>query len=307
MMNPQRNPLKQATEPPPQVARWQGEFEVELERRVAGNGQAPDSLLAAMRYSALAGGKRMRPLLTYAAAEALDLPIECMHGIACAIEAIHAYSLIHDDLPAMDDDDLRRGRATCHRAFDEATAILAGDALQALAFEILARDPHLANAPAAQAAVIGNIAHACGAAGMAGGQMLDLASIDRAISYQQLETMHRLKTGALICAAATAPAVFATASEDLHGRLQRFGDAVGLAFQIHDDILDVTGNPEQTGKPARADAARNKPTFPSVIGLPASRRKAAKLVAGALEELAGFPGGTAVLSWLAAYSIERDS
>jgi len=289
------------------VARWQGAFETELDRRLAANGQAPESLLAAMRYSALAGGKRMRPLLTYAAAEALAEPVESMHGIACAIEAIHAYSLIHDDLPAMDDDDLRRGRATCHRAFDEATAILAGDALQALAFEILARDVHLTSRPAAQVAVIGSIASACGAAGMAGGQMLDLAAVDREITYEQLETMHRLKTGALICAAATSPAVFATASEDLHGKLQRFGDAVGLAFQIHDDILDVTGSPERTGKPSRADAARNKPTFPSVIGLQASRRKAGTLVAAALGELAGFPGDTAVLRWLAAYAIERDS
>jgi farnesyl diphosphate synthase len=299
--------LNPKPEKPQRILEWRASFESELDRRLGPGGSTPDGLLEAMRYSALAGGKRMRPLMVYAAAEALDLDWREVHGIACAIEAIHAYSLIHDDLPAMDDDDLRRGRPTCHKAFDEATAILAGDALQALAFEILATDPSLSKKPAAQAAVIGLIAAACGASGMAGGQVLDLRAIDQELTLEDLETMHRLKTGALIRASATAPAVFASADAQLRGRLESYGDLVGLAFQIHDDILDVTGNTLQTGKPAQADAARNKPAFPSVIGMQASRQQAERLGTAAIEQLEGFPGDTTVLRWLAAYSIERDS
>jgi geranylgeranyl pyrophosphate synthase len=286
---------------------WQRQFDAELAGRINDGLDAPAPLVEAMRYSALAGGKRMRPLLVYAAGEALEVDAQRLHGIACAIEIIHTYSLIHDDLPAMDDDDLRRGRPTCHRAFDEATAILAGDALQALAFEILAMDPGLRDHPDAQVKVIGKIAHACGASGMAGGQVLDLAAVDSEISSQELETMHRLKTGALIQVSATAPACLAPVPAELHARLSRYGEAVGLAFQVHDDILDVTGNSKVTGKTARADAARNKPTFPSVLGIEASSRRAAELSRSAIAELEGFPGDTAMLEWLAAYFIERDN
>jgi farnesyl diphosphate synthase len=223
---------------------------------------------------------------------------------AAAVELLHTYSLVHDDLPAMDDDDLRRGRPTCHRAFDEATAILAGDALQALAFEILASDEQLSRTPRAQVQVIGAIAHACGAAGMAGGQVLDLAAIDQHIGLEELETMHRLKTGALIRVSAMAPALLA-GEDELTGRLGRYGEAVGLAFQITDDLLDVTESSQQTGKPTHADAARNKPAFPSVLGIEASRSRAEELCARAIGELAGFPGDTALLEWLADYAIHR--
>jgi len=295
------------TEIPPKAESWQRQFDSELTRRIDNELDVPDRLIEAIRYSVLAGGKRMRPLLVYAAGEALELAPASLHGIACAIEVIHTYSLIHDDLPAMDDDELRRGRPTCHRAFDEATAILAGDALQALAFEILATDPELKGHPAAQVEIIGNIARACGAAGMAGGQVLDLAAIDREISLSELETMHRLKTGALIQVSATAPACLVTVPAELRARLQRFGDAMGLAFQVHDDILDVTGNSQITGKTSRADAARNKPTFPSVLGLEASRQRATALCRSAVAELEGFPGDTAMLGWLATYAIERDN
>ncbi len=292
---------------PARIQRWRQQFETELAARLQDGGEAPDRLIEAMRYSTLAGGKRIRPMLVYAAGEALGLNVSTLHGIACAIEIIHAYSLIHDDLPAMDDDDLRRGRPTCHRAFDEATAILAGDALLTLAFEVLANDRELSRHPGAHARIIGTIAHACGAAGMAGGQVLDLAAVDRQIAYEELETMHRLKTGALIQVSATSPACLAPGPTELHARLERFGECVGLAFQVHDDILDVTGNERLTGKTARADAARKKPTFPSVLGLEASRRKAAELCRAAIDELAGFPGDTGALEWLAAYAIERDN
>ena len=305
-MNPQPSPSTPTPEAPARTEDWRRSFETELERRIVPRPGAPEVLFDAMRYAVLSGGKRMRPLLVYAAAEALGLVPESVHGIACAVETIHAYSLIHDDLPSMDDDDLRRGRPTCHRAFGESTAILAGDALQALAFEILASDKRLAERPAAQARLIADIASACGAAGMAGGQVLDLAAVDQAIDRAQLETMHRLKTGALIRVSATAPAVFASARPSLRAKLDRYGELVGLAFQIHDDILDVTASATQTGKPAQADAARNKPTFPSVLGLEASRARAAELVTEALGALDGLPGDTTVLIWLAGYAIERE-
>lgn len=289
------------------MLRWQGEFDLILRDRLAQDTGAPGHLIEAMHYSALAGGKRMRPLLVFASGEALGIEVNQLHGIAAAVELIHTYSLIHDDLPAMDDDDLRRGRPSCHRAFDEATAILAGDALQALAFEILARDSHLAQNPEAQVKIIGDIAHACGAAGMAGGQVLDLAAIDQQIRYDELETMHRLKTGALIRVSATSPSLLAGDVPELTAKLDRYGECVGLAFQIHDDVLDVTASSQQTGKPSQADAARNKPAFPSLIGLDDSRQRARELQEQAVTELEGFPGDTCVLEWLAAYAIQRDS
>jgi farnesyl diphosphate synthase len=296
--------LNRKTEPRELATHWQAQFEDQLERLLAWEAVCPSTLTDAMRYSALGGGKRMRPLLVYGAGRALDLPPERLHAIAAAVEIIHTYSLIHDDLPAMDDDDLRRGRPTCHRAFDEATAILAGDALQALAFEILANDPGLLENPRAQVRVIGAIAHACGAAGMAGGQVLDLAAIDQHIGLEELETMHRLKTGALIRVSATAPSLL-VGDDNLTARLARYGEAVGLAFQITDDLLDVTESSQRTGKPAHADAARNKPAFPSVLGIEASRERAETLCDRAAGELAGFPGDTSVLEWLADYAIHR--
>jgi farnesyl diphosphate synthase len=296
--------LSPKTEPRELATEWQAQFEEQLERLLVWDAVCPPQLTEAMRYSALDGGKRMRPLLVYGSGWALGLAPEQLHAIAVAVEIIHTYSLIHDDLPAMDDDDLRRGRPTCHRAFDEATAILAGDALQALAFEILATDPSLSRRPAAQVRVIAAIAHACGAAGMAGGQVLDLAAIDQHICAEELETMHRLKTGALIRVSATAPALLA-GRDTLGERLARYGEAVGLAFQITDDLLDVTESSQQTGKPTHADAARNKPAFPSVLGIGPSRARAEQLCSRAVAELTGFPGDTGLLEWLADYAIHR--
>jgi len=305
-MKPQANPSNPGNEPRKTIAHWQGSFNDELEKVLAA-GDSPSELLAAMRYSTIDGGKRIRPMLVYGSGLALGVPQASLHAIALAIEIIHTYSLIHDDLPAMDDDDLRRGRPTSHRQFDEATAILAGDALQALAFEVLAADAALSQDPAAQVLIIRDIAKACGAEGMAGGQVLDLAAIDQHISLEELETMHRMKTGALIRVSATAPGHLAGADEQQMARLARYGECVGLAFQIHDDVLDVTASSQQTGKPSQADAARNKPAFPSVIGLEPSRDRAEALCTEALDVLWGFDGDTGMLSWLAGYAIHRES
>ena len=291
------------TDPSRLAADWQARFETVLEQRLPTAETEPRALHRAMRYATLGGGKRFRPVLVYAAGLALDVPQQRLDPVAAAIEMIHAYSLVHDDLPAMDDDDLRRGRPTCHRAFGEATAILAGDALQALAFEVLAAE--LPPEPAGLL-VIREVAQACGSAGMAGGQALDLAAVGTRLERGALETMHRLKTGALIRAAVSTPALLAGADPATRRHLAQYGDCVGLAFQVHDDILDVTGSSEKTGKKTLADAALDKPTFPSILGLDASRRTAQELRDRALAHLAEIPGDTSVLGWLADYVIRRD-
>jgi geranylgeranyl diphosphate synthase type II len=257
-----------------------------------------------MRYASLAGGKRFRPVLVYSTGKTLGLSAEELDPVAAAIELIHAYSLIHDDLPAMDDDDLRRGRPTCHKAFDEATAILAGDALQALAFEVLASElsPSLPNSLVA----INTIARACGSTGMAGGQVLDLSAVGQTISEQALTTMHRLKTGALITAAVTTPGILSGADDKTLAHLSSFGECIGLAFQVHDDILDVTGNSELIGKSTLADVALNKPTFPSILGLENSRKRAHHLRDEAIFHLQHINCDTSSLAWLADYVISRD-
>ena len=292
------------TEPHHLVARWQDRIETVLEERLPPESREPVTLHCAMRYASLDGGKRFRPVLVYAAGRALGVPEERLDPVAAAVELIHAYSLIHDDLPAMDDDDLRRGRPTCHRAFDEATAILAGDALQALAFEILASE-----LPAVQPnslLVINTIARACGSMGMAGGQAVDLGAVGRKIDEQELTTMHRLKTGALITASVTSPGHLSGADPGTLDHLSEYGESIGLAFQVHDDILDITGNSELTGKSTLADISLNKPTFPSILGLENSRVRAAALRDEALFHLQYVDGDTQSLAWLANYVISRD-
>lgn len=288
-----------------EISDWQRRLESRLEHYLPGEQQEPQTLHRAMRYSALAGGKRFRPLLVYASGETLDLPPEALDPVAAAIELIHAYSLIHDDLPAMDDDELRRGRPTCHRAFDEATAILAGDALQALAFDLLARE-----LPAAvgdnSLAVIHEIAAACGSGGMAGGQALDLDAVGRQLDEAELRNMHRLKTGALIRASVTTPCLMASASASVLRYAGAYGDCIGLAFQIRDDILDVAGNSALTGKSTQADAALGKPTFVSILGMEESRRQALDLRDQAIRCLEHMPGDTTMLAWLADYVVSRD-
>ena len=264
--------------------------------------EGPSARLAeAMRYATLGGGKRVRPLLAYAAGEFANADAGVVDQVAAAVELIHAYSLIHDDLPCMDDDSLRRGKATCHIAFDEATALLAGDALQALAFEVLStarlRDAGQACAMLAQAA---------GAAGMAGGQAIDLHAVGRTLAIGELEQMHRKKTGALIRAAVR---LGAACGEPLDPRealaLDDFSNAAGLAFQVVDDILDVEGSDATLGKTAGKDAATNKPTYVSLLGLAEAKRHVASLRTGAHAALSPFATRARRLAELADWIVLR--
>lgn len=262
----------------------------------------PSPLLQeAMAYSLLAGGKRLRPLLVYATGQALGAPLEACDRPAMAVELIHTYSLIHDDLPAMDDDDLRRGRPTCHKAFDEATAILAGDALQVLALEILAD----AAQPAALA-LVQTLAAASGTRGMVAGQMLDLQGEGQPLTLAQLEQLHRHKTGALIRAAVRMGALVAGAEQPVLAALDTYADALGLAFQVQDDLLDVKGDAALLGKKTGADALLQKATYPALMGLDGAEQRAAELVAQACASLDGLPGDWQPLRELACWSIQRD-
>ncbi|MFI4868692.1 MAG: polyprenyl synthetase family protein [Steroidobacterales bacterium] len=260
-----------------------------LAARLPNGAMVPERLHAAMRYSVLGGGKRIRPALLFATALTLGLAEDEVEGAACAIELVHAYSLVHDDLPAMDDDDLRRGRPTCHKAFDEATAILVGDALQPLAFELLARDAALPASTAVRLELIGLLAEASGSFGMAGGQALDMAAQGRALDLAGIEQMHARKTGALIRASVMMAAECAPGLEPpLKTALASFASAIGLAFQIQDDLLDVIGETAVLGKTAGADQAHAKPTYPAVAGIAASRASVSALHQRALEALSPF-------------------
>jgi len=269
--------------------------------------QPPPELHRAMRYAVLGGGKRLRPLLTYASGQALGSPLARLDAPACAVEIIHAYSLVHDDLPAMDDDALRRGRPTCHMAFGEATAILAGDALQALAFERLAGDSALDVDAATRIEMLRTLAAACGAEGMAGGQAFDLAAVGRVLDVAELERMHACKTGALIRAAVRLGALVAGADAATLAAFDRYATAFGLAFQVRDDILDVEGATAELGKTAGKDARAAKPTFPSILGLQASHTRLAALTAEALAALVGFGAEADRLRELARYAAVRIS
>ncbi|HKJ51022.1 MAG TPA: farnesyl diphosphate synthase [Gammaproteobacteria bacterium] len=266
----------------------------------------PVRLHQAMRYAVLAPGKRVRPVLVYATAFALGLELERVDGAASAVEIIHAYSLIHDDLPAMDDDDLRRGRPTCHRKFDEATAILAGDALQALAFYIISHDPKMTPDPAARLQMIENLALFSGSRGMAGGQAIDLGAVGKSLNIAELETMHIHKTGALIRTCVQLAALSAAdLGPDRFAALDSYAKCIGLSFQVQDDILDVTSDTATLGKVQGADSARNKPTFPSIIGLEASLEKARELHGNALEALSVFGEEADILRYISAWFVER--
>lgn len=266
----------------------------------------PVELHQAMRYSVLAPGKRVRPILVYATASALGLDLQLVDGTAAAVEIIHAYSLIHDDLPAMDNDDLRRGRPTCHRQFDEATAILAGDALQALAFYILSHDDNMTRSSKARLKMIEKLSLFSGSRGMAGGQAIDLASVGKTLNIAELETMHIHKTGALI---RTCIQLSALSSKQLgaeqYRALDTYAKCIGLSFQVQDDILDVIGDTNTLGKPQGSDMERRKPTFPSVIGLDASREKALELHHKALDALSIFGEEAEILRYISAWFIER--
>lgn len=266
----------------------------------------PVELHKAMRYAVLAPGKRVRPLLVYATASALGIDLNRVDGPAAAVEMIHAYSLIHDDLPAMDDDDLRRGRPTCHVKFNEATAILAGDALQALAFYVLSHDPNMTGNSIARLQMVEKLSLFSGSRGMAGGQAIDLAAVGKSLNIAELETMHIHKTGALIRTCIQFAALSAESlAEDKFIALDSYAKAIGLSFQIQDDILDITGSTETLGKPQGSDIKHNKPTFPSIIGLEASREKAAELHQQAIQSLSIFDEEADILRYISAWFVER--
>lgn len=281
---------------------FENHLRIMIDRPALGSGR----LVSAMAYSLLSGGKRLRPILCFAAAEAVGGCMDDCMATACAIEMIHTYSLIHDDLPAMDNDELRRGRPTCHIAFDEATAILAGDALLTLAFQVLAtnRPPSLDSG--AQLKIIDIISHAAGEQGMIEGQMRDMESESRILSRDELESIHRLKTGALIRASVKAGALSAGANDQQMKSLDSYAAHIGLAFQVADDILNVTGDPKLMGKATGTDEHQNKATYPSLLGLEQSKTFAQQCVDMALNELSMFDERAEPLRAIATYIIERN-
>lgn len=266
--------------------------------------EEPQALHSAMRYAVLNGGKRVRPLLVYAAGECLDVPAGQLDAPAAAIELIHAFSLVHDDLPAMDDDDLRRGKPTVHRKFDEATAILAGDALLPLAFGILGEAATTGNAQTVQ--LVRLVASASGSLGMTGGQSIDLASEGKRLSGDQLERMHSLKTGALIHACSMSAVCLAEGvSADQAAAMDVFGRSIGLAFQIRDDLLDIEGDTGTIGKTAGADLLRDKATWPAIFGIEESRRRCDELLESAHNAVEIFGERSEFLRRLADFIVQR--
>lgn len=289
-----------------QLESWQARMERALAARLPEASAVPERLHEAMRYSVLGGGKRIRPALVFATAHALGLSEDEVEAAACAIELIHVYSLVHDDLPAMDDDDLRRGRPTCHKAYDEATAVLVGDSLLTLAFHVLARDPALPASSAVRLRLVDLLAEASGTLGMAGGQAIDLAAQGRKLDLPQVEEMHARKTGALIRVSVMMAAACLPALEPRwHQALLGFVNPIGLAFQIQDDLLDVLGDASTIGKATGADSERGKPTHPAVIGIEASQERMRLLHAQALDSLAPFGVRAELLRSLADWLLSR--
>jgi len=285
---------------------YQKRVDAALDKYLPSDDPPEHNLAEAIRYSVVGGGKRIRPAMVYAAGEAMGVSTDLLDIPACAVEMIHAYSLIHDDLPAMDDDDLRRGRPTCHKAFDEATAILAGDALQALAYEILAKDDHEELTPEHRIDMLSLLTEASGAHGMAGGQAVDLASVGKQLDLAQLEHMHQLKTGALIRASILLGGMCKQdISKDEMEMLSNYALCIGLSFQIQDDILDVVSDTETLGKPQGSDEAQEKPTFPAIIGLEKSRELALEQHELALKYLEPLEEKADSLRQLSAYIVER--
>lgn len=288
---------------PARLDAWRARVDAALASALPSPDSAPQRLHAAMRHAVLLGGKRMRPLLVYASGTAFGAGEASLDAAAAAVELIHAYSLVHDDLPAMDDDALRRGQPTVHVAFDEATAILAGDALQSQAFVALANS---ALPDAARAALCAELASA--AAGMCAGQALDVAATGQASGFDiaSLERLHALKTGALLRAAVRMGGIAAGADAASRDALDRFANALGLAFQVRDDLLDVEGESATLGKTAGKDAAQSKPTFPALIGVEASRARLDALAAEMRDALSALPVDTSALAALGRLAIERD-
>jgi farnesyl diphosphate synthase len=285
----------------------QNRVERALDTRLVAEKILPNKLHQAMRYTVLEGGKRMRPMLTYCTGKALGLSDDVLDGPACAVELIHVYSLIHDDLPAMDDDDLRRGKATCHIAYDEATAILTGDALQALAFEILANDPTIKVDAKSRLKMITTLTKASGSQGMVGGQAIDLESVGTQLTLPELENMHIHKTGALIRASVNMAALTkADIDPVIAKKLDHYAKCIGLSFQVKDDILDEESDTATLGKTQGKDQENDKPTYPALLGLAGAKQKAQELHDQAIKSLSGFGSEADLLRDLSLYIIQRD-
>ena len=307
MTQTQSNHLNQPNDVTARMGVYQQRVRRHLDAALQLEAEAFPRLFDAMAYSLNAGGKRIRPLLAYASAEALDVPAEKLDAFGCALELIHTYSLIHDDLPAMDDDDLRRGRPSCHVAFDEATAILAGDALLTLSFRVLAEASGLADRPTEKVELINQLATACGSLGMAGGQTMDLILAGSIDDVKQLEHVHRLKTGALLQCAIAGPLCLADAGKRQYSvPLGRAAEALGLAFQVYDDYLDVTASTELLGKPSGSDVAQEKATYPALVGVERSLEIATDLVDEACRNLKLIDGDTRLLMHFADMIVSRD-
>ncbi|TIC83193.1 farnesyl diphosphate synthase [Crenobacter intestini] len=287
---------------------WMTAIQQQTEQTLAAllpaEGAHPRALHEAMRYSTLGGGKRVRPLLVFAAGEAAGGAPETLAPLAAAVECVHVYSLIHDDLPCMDDDVLRRGKPTCHVAYGEATALLAGDALQTLAFDIVSR-PLAGVAPARQLMMAGTLARAAGHAGMAGGQAIDLAAVGQSLELPELEYMHLMKTGALIRASVGLGALAGDIDDEARACLDHFAKCMGLAFQVVDDVLDVDADSQALGKTAGKDAAHDKPTYVSLLGLARAREFARELYDDAIRAVEPFGADARRLRELADYIVER--
>jgi geranylgeranyl pyrophosphate synthase len=287
---------------------YQSRVESALDRWLPGADVEPVNLHRAMRYATLGGGKRIRPVLLYACGQTLGVPLQALDGLAAAVEMIHAYSLIHDDLPAMDDDDLRRGKPTCHKAFDEATAILAGDAIQALSFHVIASDPAILVNAEQRIKMINTLALNSGSLGMAGGQAIDLASVGRSLTLPELENMHNHKTGMLIRASLQLGALSAPdLPQDQYDVITEFARHIGLAFQVQDDILDVEADTATLGKPQGSDMLKNKPTYPGILGMAEAKRVAMKLHGQAVSALDKLDADTLLLRQIADYIVRRNN
>ncbi len=288
------------------ITTYQQRIDAAIETWLPAASIQPARLHEAMRYVVQNGGKRIRPLLVYLTGYALDVEPTLLDAPACAVEFIHAYSLVHDDLPAMDDDDLRRGQATCHKAFDEATAVLVGDALQTLAFYVLSHDPHLQVSDTKRLTMVETLALASGSRGMVGGQAIDMIAVGQSLNIAELENMHIHKTGALIRASVKLGALACEAIDDtLLKKLDRYAKCIGLAFQIQDDILDIESNTETLGKLQGADIIHNKATYPSLLGLHGAKQMAKELIDDALFNLTDLDHKAEPLRWVANYIVTR--
>ena len=286
------------------ITRYQQRVDSQLEMIIDSQTVTDPKLLAAITHGALLGGKRIRPFLVYAIGDMLSIPLKKLDSSAAAIECVHAYSLIHDDLPAMDDDALRRGQPTVHVAFDEATAVLAGDALQALAFEVMC-EPIDGIAPRQNLAMVRALAKASGYSGMCGGQAMDLSATNKQIDLATLTQLHKLKTGALIRCAVELPMIAAQVSQEEQTLLMEFADAIGLAFQVQADVLDIISSTEELGKPQGSDCESNKSTYPQLLGLAGAQATAKSLIEDALSALTKLPYNSQLIAEFARYIIER--